>query len=325
MKVSIIIPVYNTEKYLEECIESVITQTYKDLEIILVDDGATDSSPEICEYYAKKDSRIQVIHKENGGLSDARNTGIRNCNGDYVMFLDSDDYWDDEQLLKKLIEQLQKRPVDVLNFRYKKYMEDEQNYISCLESFDDMTGNSKEDILEQMLDHGLYISSACNKVLNADFLKKNQLYFRKGITSEDIDWCARVLVSCRSLWYMNEEVYVYRQREHSISHSLTYKNIYDLSHNIKECIKIGRGISKDSRFYRLYHDFVAYQYGTLLLSNNLVADLRVKKIMEEMRQYQWLLKYHRNKKIKLLYYVKSVVGYYNLIRFLRLYCKIRNY
>ena len=120
MKISVIIPVYNTEKYLKECVESVLAQTYHNLEILLINDGATDSSPQICESYAKQDARIKLIHKENGGLSDTRNTGIKQCSGDYVLFLDSDDYWDDPKMVEKLADQMQQYPVDILNFRYKK-------------------------------------------------------------------------------------------------------------------------------------------------------------------------------------------------------------
>lgn len=325
VKISIVIPVYNTEKYLKECVDSVRNQTYKNLQIILVDDGAKDSSPEICDKYAAKDSRIKVCHKENGGLSDARNKGIELSEGEYILFLDSDDYWDDIQLVQKLVGTIENQPVDVLNFRYKKYLEDEKVFISCLNSTGKIEGAHKEDVLEKMLDYGLYISSACNKMIKLSFLKENQLYFKRGITSEDIDWCARILIRCNTIGYCNEEAYVYRQREHSISHSLTYKNILDLSNNVKECVSLGMSIPKDSKFYELYHDFTAYQYGTLLLSNHLVKDQRVKKIMKDMKRYQWLLKYHRNKKIKLQYYVKSVVGYSNLLRLLKLYCKVRNY
>ena len=95
-KVSVIIPVYNVEQYLNRCIDSVLNQTYKDFEIILVDDGSTDKSGEICDVYAEKDSRITVIHKENGGLSDARNFGIDAARGDFLTFLDSDDYFHPE-------------------------------------------------------------------------------------------------------------------------------------------------------------------------------------------------------------------------------------
>ena len=139
MKISVIIPVYNTEKYLKECVESVLVQTYHNLEILLINDGATDSSPQICESYAKQDARIKLIYKENGGLSDTRNTGIKQCSGDYVLFLDSDDYWDDPKMVEKLANQMQQYPVDILNFRYKKYMEDR----NCLFT---PTSNSRKKI-----------------------------------------------------------------------------------------------------------------------------------------------------------------------------------
>ena len=92
MKVSIIIPVYNVEKYLQRCIESVLQQTYKDIEVVLVDDGSTDNSGNNCDLWSEKDKRIKVIHKVNGGLSSARNAGCRVATGDYILFLDSDDY-----------------------------------------------------------------------------------------------------------------------------------------------------------------------------------------------------------------------------------------
>lgn len=92
MKISIIVPIYNVEKYLERCILSIIKQTYQNIEIILVNDGSTDSSIEICKKYSKIDSRILLIDKENGGLSDARNVGLQVAKGDYVLFVDSDDY-----------------------------------------------------------------------------------------------------------------------------------------------------------------------------------------------------------------------------------------
>lgn len=90
--ISIVVPIYNVQDYLERCIQSLISQTYKNIEIILVDDGATDNSGKLCDEYLKKDERIKVIHKENGGLSDARNVGKENANGKYIAFIDSDDY-----------------------------------------------------------------------------------------------------------------------------------------------------------------------------------------------------------------------------------------
>ena len=101
---SIIVPVYKAEKYINECVDSVLAQTFEDFELILADDGSPDRCPEICDEYAKKDSRIKVIHKENGGASSARNSGIEAACGEYVIFLDSDDYWEENYTLQRLTE-----------------------------------------------------------------------------------------------------------------------------------------------------------------------------------------------------------------------------
>ena len=107
-QISIVVPVYNVEQYLEKCVNSIINQTYKNLEIILVDDGATDSSGNMCDELAKSDNRIKVYHKENGGLSDARNYGVERATGEYIGFVDSDDYIDSE-MYEKLYEAIKKR------------------------------------------------------------------------------------------------------------------------------------------------------------------------------------------------------------------------
>ena len=113
--VSIIIPIYNVEQYLDRCIKSVINQTYKNIEIILVDDGSTDKCPEICDQYAQKDNRIVVIHKENGGLSSARNAGMKVLKGEYMLFADSDD-WIKENTVEELLQIAIEHDVDFVRF-----------------------------------------------------------------------------------------------------------------------------------------------------------------------------------------------------------------
>lgn len=102
MRFSIIVPIYKVELYLRQCINSVLNQSYKDFELILVDDGSPDNCPIICDEYASRDIRVKVIHKSNGGLSDARNVGLDVAQGEYVLFLDSDDWWDDVLALEKI-------------------------------------------------------------------------------------------------------------------------------------------------------------------------------------------------------------------------------
>lgn len=116
MKLSIIIPVYRTQDTLERCLESILQQSFTDYEMILVDDGSDDGSPQLCDEYARKDARIRVIHKENGGLSDARNAGIRKARGEYITFVDSDDTMVDNTL-GNLIQEIGKHPhVDILEY-----------------------------------------------------------------------------------------------------------------------------------------------------------------------------------------------------------------
>ena len=112
-KISIIIPVYNVEKYLDRCIDSIINQSLKDIEIILVDDGSPDNCPQLCDEWAKKDSRIKVIHKENAGLGMARNTGMQHATGEYIAFIDSDDYVDLD-MYAKLLEKAELHNADIV-------------------------------------------------------------------------------------------------------------------------------------------------------------------------------------------------------------------
>ncbi|MEG0087047.1 MAG: glycosyltransferase, partial [Niameybacter sp.] len=122
---SIIVPVYNVEKYLPKCIESILAQSFTDFEVILIDDGATDKSGEICEEYANKDTRIKIIHKENGGLSSARNAGIELSNGNYIGFVDSDDFIH-PQMYEILLREARSSNSDVVICRYKCWNEGEE-------------------------------------------------------------------------------------------------------------------------------------------------------------------------------------------------------
>ena len=127
--VSVIVPIYNVEKYLNKCIESIINQTYKNLEIILIDDGSTDKSGKICDRFAKKDNRIKVIHQKNAGVSSARNTGIDSADGLWIAFIDSDD-WVEENYIKNLIENTSK-DVDVVQCGYYRIVEEKKEQINC--------------------------------------------------------------------------------------------------------------------------------------------------------------------------------------------------
>lgn len=321
--ISVIIPVYNVEKYLSQCLESVLCQTYRNLEIILVDDGSTDNSPSICDSYKEKDSRIKVIHKENGGLSDARNSGIISSTGEYVLFLDSDDFWDDKTAITKLVDRINITHAEVLSYRLKKFNEGENTFIPSPAAPNEMPIElkCKKDQLEFLSDNTLYIASACNKLLKRSLLIEDMM-FEKGAFSEDVEWCALLMLKARSFDYIDLDFYCYRQRSGSIAHTITDKSCIDLSNHIKKLTKIIELAGDEEKTSILKYS--SYQFATFFIIQA-AAQNPQNKLIEEMKKYSFLLKYHgKNKKLKMLYCGVKILGYSNLCKIVRILYRIKN-
>lgn len=213
MKISVIIPVYNVEKYLNQCIDSVLGQTYRDLEIILVNDGSTDRSPEICEAYKNKDSRIKLIHKENGGLSDARNAGLQIATGDLVSFVDSDDFIS-INFYSKLTKLLIDTDSDITECCFIKF-----KTIADLESQVKETDETKVEIFEA--NEGLkgYLSESLNVVVWNKIYKKELLkdvLFPVNKLHEDVYWTYKIIAKAKRIAKIPDEMYYYRQHQESI-------------------------------------------------------------------------------------------------------------
>ena len=313
---SIVIPVYNVEKYIEQCVGSVLNQTYKKFEVILVDDGSPDKCPEICDLYAKVDSRVKVIHQENAGLSEARNAGIQVASGKYVIFLDSDDFWDDDNALKRIVERLNKTNPDVLNCSYKKYYEDTGIQISRFDNCSAMPDELKQktEQLDYLTKEFLYIASACNKIIRTDILKKH-MQFEKGKLSEDVEWCARLLYHAKSFDFVCEEFYCYRQRAMSITHTMKEKSCIDLTDNILGCIKVAEQADKKIREY--IYRYTAYQLSTFI-AVQAIATKCPPECIERLKKYSWLFSYHgKNKKVTCLYVANKILGFKNMCRVVR--------
>lgn len=318
---SIIIPVYQTKKYMAECIESVLKQELDDYELILVDDGSTDESPKICDQYASQFEKISVIHKRNGGLSDARNTGIRAAAGKYILFLDSDDFWSDSQFLGKLKIRIEHQSCDVMNFHYKYFYEEENQYREFFSPIEEesLYRMNADQRFKYLVEENQYIASACNKAVLRELILNHSLYFRVGVTSEDIEWCARLASCSQKMGGCNLDAYCYRQRVESITHTLKAENVDILRKNIQACIRHGE-LSERSRQYKdAYFIYTAYQYGTLLFHINYLE----KKERSEQRKlaepYRYLLRYGKNKKIALLRIFSRLFGYQGMNRCLRFF------
>lgn len=224
-KISVIIPIYKVEKYLNKCIESVVGQTYKNLEIILVDDGSPDGCPAICDAWGEKDARIKVVHKANGGLSDARNVGVENSTGDYLMFLDSDDYVD-TKICEKLYSLLtQEENIGFSMCEFAKFLDGETPNVATegitQKVFD------RQGIIDQIFDCNIeLLMIACAKLYKREIFEK--IKFPVGKLHEDEFVTHEVLFNCEKFAYTNEQLYFYLTRPTSITCSKGIRNIEHL-------------------------------------------------------------------------------------------------
>lgn len=219
--VSIVVPIYNVEQYLEKCVESICRQTYENLEIILVNDGSPDQCGQMCEEYAKKDNRIKVIHKKNGGLSDARNSGVKLATGKYLLFVDSDDYIA-KDLVEKTVTVAEKNNCDMVLYDYY-YVEPDNVEIRST-----IVPANKVISLEQEHTLLLAATSACAKLFNRGFYVKANCPFPQGIYFEDLATTSIFFMRAKRVFYLKEPLYYYINRENSI---MTGKNFEKSSHD----------------------------------------------------------------------------------------------
>ena len=211
--ISIVIPVYKVEKYLEKCVESVINQTYKNLEILLVNDGSPDNCPKICDEYAQKDNRIKVIHKENGGLSDARNAGIDVATGKYITFIDSDDYISNDYV-EYMYNLAQKHNAQIATCEFEiVYLEDELKNDS--EYIEDIEVLTPRDFFYNMLFAKRSDVTACAKLYEIELFKG--IRYPKGVVYEDTATTYKLIEKCNKIATGNKKCYFYFTRPNSIS------------------------------------------------------------------------------------------------------------
>lgn len=210
-KISVIVPVYKVEDYLDRCVQSIVSQTYTNLEIILVDDGSPDKCPEMCDKWAVKDSRVCVIHKENGGLSDARNAGMAVATGEYTSFIDSDDYIA-EVFFERLLTTAQNTDSDIVECDVLKFSE---NDVPCFNDreFDVQTYNTQEALSRLIIESG-FRQHVWNKLYKRD--SALSVMFEKGKLNEDEFWTYQVFGKAERVTKIDLPMYFYLQRSGSI-------------------------------------------------------------------------------------------------------------
>lgn len=315
--ISVIIPVYNVEMYVEECVQSLLEQTYHNIEIILVDDGSTDDSGKICDDLADKDVRVKTLHKLNGGLSDARNYGIKHSNGKYIMFVDSDDIVN-EKIVSELYELICKEDnielavsglTHFYDNRSPEYVDKNTNVVM-----------KKEDAIQNFLYQKDIPTSACGKLYLKDIL--DDIEFVKNQRFEDNLYVFKVLSKCKKISVGSFKYYAYRHRKNSITTSKfdskefdiidIGRDILELSNKMNDKIKIAGIVYQCTNCFRVYvttsdkyikdnrynycKEFMRNNALVVIKDSNARKSIKLAMILFKVRFPRGMLSYIRNKK-----------------------------
>lgn len=287
--ISIIVPIYKVEKYLKECVDSILAQTYQNFELILVDDGSPDSCPAMCDEFAKQDSRVVVIHKENGGLSDARNAGLDIAKGEYIGFVDSDDYISPimyETLLNRILSD--KSELAVCEYVRVYDSDEREKSEKTLQKTRKRCYSPDEFFSEVFLKcSGAYVV-AVNKLYHKNIFRK--LRFPVGKQHEDEFIIHRVIAQCKNISYIEDELYYYFQREGSIMNR-TF-NVRNLDYG--DALIDRYHFTKRNKYEEWKNDTVCRLSSQLEKWNKYAKDnIEIRKKYNELRKKSWFLVFEK--------------------------------
>lgn len=286
-KISIVVPIYKVEKYLRRCVESILQQTYENLEIILVNDGSPDNCGKIAEQYSRDDIRVKVVHKQNGGLSDARNVGVNQVTGDYTMFVDSDD-WLDLKMIKTMVDTVNRYQADIVQsafyYAYEDHLLYDQRFYNK-ESPPYIFDN--KSIMYELVINNSVKNFAWGKLYRTRLIK--DIPFKKGVLFEDVFWAHLVIHKVHKFVLIHTPLYFYRQRNDSIIATYTTRNL-DAIKGMKE-----RHIFIENN----YPELVNESYKAILKMSLIHYYLLFLKLNEEKGKYyrkeiHFYIKSHRN-------------------------------
>ena len=323
---SIVVPVYKVEKYLNQCVDSILkalAEHKNKYEIILVDDGSPDNCPAMCDEYAAKHKQIKVIHKENGGLSDARNVGILQASGEYIVLLDSDDKFSDCNALRNLFALIREHKTDLIVNDWITFSDNDHEEKLPKNKYHKNMGI----VLPNNLVYKFDLSPAWALVAAREYLLKNNLFFKKGIFHEDAHWCPRVLFSTNRIAINHSPFYAYREnRKGSITASLSPKNVFDMLSIMDELFEWSKDknrYGKDGCKYMLWKIKSLFR-PCLLRSMNTKwqSENEYRSFCKKLQNCVWRIPFFYLKRPFSLLSV-AFLGVNNTIILLRLYIKMR--
>jgi glycosyltransferase involved in cell wall biosynthesis len=324
-KFSIIIPVFNVAEYLPKCIDSILIQSFKDIEIILVNDGSTDNSPKICNDYSNNYSNVNVVHKDNGGASDARNVGINNATGDFILFIDADDYIKKDSLHKINEVLSEQEDIDVMFLEAVKIFPDgkevplNDGYIK-----ESIINKEKDDVIKHIGELVKFPASPSTKLIRRSLLIQSKLYFQKGLQFEDIDWSIKLILAAFKFNYCDYPYYCYRQnRPGSETSFFSEKRFCDLLYIIEKWIKLAESNTEVNKYKETVYSLLAYEFVFIILGYSTLNRKKKNKYKNTVKNNSWILDHRNDKNTKIVKLVYKILGINCTGLLLNIYSKYR--
>lgn len=310
---SIIIPVYNVEAYLKTCFESIINQSYKDYEVIFIDDGSTDNSGEICEFYWKSNPDIvKVIHQKNGGLSKARNTGIFSARGLYIIFLDSDDFFFDNYALEKIRSKITDQ--DVVAFEWKKFIDGQDKFIPDIhypKSLSTGIFTGKEFLDEMLKRYPGMPWYSCMYAYKYAYIQEHNLRFEEGHTYEDVLMTPKAILMADTVSVLSYPIYAYRiNRAGSITATANYKNLNDHLYASFYNVDLVNSIKDmpSSLKEKMLSNFAEEYFSVMINVYALPIKLEQKKIIDQLNHHRQIAQYAQGRKQVIARWIMDTFG-----------------
>ena len=306
--ISVIVPVYNTESYLKKCIESIINQTFRNIEIILVDDGSTDTSAEILADYALRDNRIIVIHQENQGLSAARNAGMRSAKGEYIMFVDSDD-WIKKDMVECLLKNIEESKSQAVFCNYITVRDGEEIPCEGILEYKVYQSDEVSKIISNMFGGGRYYSSIWRGIYEREVIENSNIYFQNLQFAEDLNFNLEYLLNCSRVKIIKDELYYYRVNSTSALQSLKNK--------VDEIQKVPYEIYSLITKYNCLEKYSVEMLSELSLTvkrlfdiNNKYSNFKVNAANFRKWNFKEIEKYSNNDRISKMYFQRKWIKLY---------------
>lgn len=318
-KISFIVPIYNVERYLPQCLDSILTQATLECETILVDDGATDGSGAICDAYGEKYDRVKVIHKINGGLSSARNAGMEIAEGEYVCFVDADDYLAPGGV-EALLQWTAENTADIVFLQCDKvYPDGTTEPMADGVTISGIREKTREQVLDFLSQCSKFPGSAWAKLLRRDFLTVRGLRFPDDRRlSEDLGYCLDAFLAAETFDVLEAPFYCYRQnREGSITSTVTPRYYFDTALFVTDTARRFHSPTDSAAACAL--SFAAYEYAILLWQQLFLSGEERTRALRFLKEYRWVLQYGRSAKLRLVRLAAAILGIRGAARLLHAY------